>query len=144
MSQLKTYFLFIIAENVTVLDFVGVWTYNLTVNVGHSRGGQKDIDIRIECSNSSENGFQCIGAGDPGLGSSYYTILSNGSIQYDEDPSYQATLLQNGILVWYQYGTMIDSWEKQGIIISQCCLCVYVAFFAIIKKSYQSSDKTML
>ena len=118
LIPLKTYFSFIIAENVTILDFVGVWTYNLTVNVGHSSGEQKDLEIHIECSKSSENGFQCIGAGDTELASSYYTILSNGSIEYDEDPSFQATLQQNGILFWYENGTLIDTWEKQGIIMN--------------------------
>ena len=55
--SLNFLFSFIIAENVTVLDFVGVWTYNLTVNVGHSSGEQKDLEIHLECNKSSEKPF---------------------------------------------------------------------------------------
>ena len=99
----------------TVDDFVGVWTYNLTVNIT-ADGAQKDLEIYIECSKRSEKYLQCIGAGDTESGPTHYNILSDGTIEFVEDPLFRGILLEDGVLIWYENGTMMDhKWKKQGI-----------------------------
>ena len=103
----------IIATTPTVDDFSGIWTYNLTVNVSES-GEQKDLEIYVECSKNSETTLQCIAAGYIESPPYNYTIFSDGTILYDDDPIYQGTLLESGILLWYENGTIVEPWKKRG------------------------------
>ena len=91
-------------------------TVNITDSIGNPTGEQEDLTIYIECSKRNETNLQCVGAGDTQSSPTNYLILPDGTIKFIEDPIFRGTLLENGILIWYANGTLMDYiYRKQGI-----------------------------
>ena len=93
-------------------------TVNITNSIGDPTGEQKDLEIYIECSKRNETSLQCVGAGDTQSSPTHYHILPDGTVIFIEDPIFRGTLLENGILLWYKNGTLMDQiYTKRGMIL---------------------------